>query len=54
MITQVINEEYAVLHHGNDIARLGRRALILTGRHSAKRNGALVELQKVMQDTGTE
>ena len=27
MFTRVINEEYAVLHHANEIARLGRRAL---------------------------
>ncbi len=54
MVTEVINEEYAVLHSANLIARLGRRALIVTGRHSAKRNGALMELQKVLQDTETE
>lgn len=54
MYTEIINEEYAVLHHAKEIARLGRRALILTGRLSAKRNGSLMELQKVLQDTGTE
>ncbi|MCR5213850.1 MAG: iron-containing alcohol dehydrogenase [Eubacterium sp.] len=54
MFTQVVNEEYAVLHSANLISRLGRRALIITGRHSAKRNGSLMELQKVLQDTGTE
>ncbi len=54
MYTEIINEEYAVLQHARDIARLGRRALILTGRQSAKRNGSLMELQKALQDTGTE
>lgn len=54
MYTRVINEEYAVLHNAGEIARLGRKALVVTGRYSAKRNGALMELQKVLQDTQTE
>ena len=54
MYTKVINEEKAVLHHAKDIARLGRRALILTGRYSAKKNGSLMELEKSLQETGTE
>ncbi len=54
MFTRVINEEYAVLHNANEIARLGRRALIVTGKYSAKKNGSLLELQKVLSDTGTE
>ena len=43
-----------MLHNANEIARLGRRALVITGRYSAKRNGSLMELQKVFADTGTE
>ena len=54
MYTKIINEQYAVLHNANEIARLGRRALIVTGKYSAKRNGSLMEVQKVLQDTGTE
>ena len=54
MFTRVINEEYAVLHHANEIARLGRRALVITGKHSAKKNGSLLELSKVLNDTATE
>lgn len=54
MLTKVINEEFSVLHSSKEIARQGRKALIITGRFSAKRNGALMELQKVLQDTGTE
>ena len=54
MLTKVINEEFSVLHSSKEIARQGRKALIRTGRFSAKRNGALMELQKVLQDTGTE
>ena len=54
MYTEVINEENAVLHHAKDIARLGRRALILTGKNSSKQNGSLMELEKVLQETETE
>ena len=54
MLTKVINEEFSVLHSSKEIARQGRKALIITGRFSAKRNGALMELQMVLQDTGTE
>lgn len=54
MYTKIINEQYAILHNANEIARLGRRALIVTGKYSAKRNGSLMEVQKVLQDTGTE
>lgn len=54
MYTKIINEEYAVRNHAHDIARLGRRALILTGKYSAKKNGSLMELEKVFQDTETE
>ena len=54
MLTKVINEEFSVLHSSKEIARQGRKALIITGRFSAKRNGALMELQKVLQDTETE
>lgn len=54
MLTKVINKEFSVLHSSKEIARQGRKALIITGRFSAKRNGALMELQKVLQDTGTE
>ena len=54
MYTEVINEENAVLHHAMDIARLGRRALILTGKNSSKLNGSLMVLEKVLQETETE
>lgn len=54
MKTRIINETYGVLHYQNDIARLGRRALIVMGKHSAKKNGSLMELQEALRATDTE
>ena len=46
-------EKGAVKNHAADIARLGSRALIITGRNSAKENGALRDVLDVMEETGT-
>lgn len=47
-------EKDAVKNHAADIARLGSRALIITGRNSAKANGALRDITEVMEETGTQ
>lgn len=46
-------EENAIKNHSDDIARLGRHALIVTGRNSAKMNGSLRDLQDCLSSTGT-
>ena len=54
MKTKIINETYGILHNQDEIARLGRRALIVMGKYSAKRNGSLMELQEALRATDTE
>ena len=54
MQTLTYIEQNAVENHAADIARLGRRALIVTGRNSAKANGALRDVENVLEATATE
>lgn len=48
----VYSEDDAVLNHGKELAALGSRALILTGRFSAKNCGALDDTIKVLDGYG--
>ena len=41
MPTAVYEEENCVVNHAADLAKLGSHALIVTGSHSAERNGSL-------------
>ncbi len=47
-------EQGAVMNHSAEIARLGRRALIVTGRYSSKANGSLRDLETALEKTNTE
>lgn len=49
MPTKVYSEENCVVKHGEELRRLGTKAMIVTGRSSAKKTGAL---QNVMQALG--
>lgn len=52
--TEVYHEDGAVLKHSNRIASLGRKAIIITGRASAVKTGALDDIIKALEDNNTE
>lgn len=52
--TEIYHEDGAVLKHSNGIASLGRKALIITGRTSAVKTGALADIIKALEDNNTE
>ncbi len=47
-------EQGAVINHAADIARLGRRALIVTGKRSSRNNGSLRDVEAALEKTNTE
>lgn len=52
MPVQVYQEENCVKNHGKEIGVMGRRALIVTGRHSAKQNGSQADVESVLTENG--
>jgi len=54
MPTKVYSEENCVAAHGKELAALGKKALIVTGRKSAKRTGALQDVTAALEAKGTE
>lgn len=49
MPTKVYEEENCIEKHGDEICELGRRALIVTGKHSSKKNGSLSDMENVLR-----
>jgi len=46
------SEPHAVSHHAERLAALGTRALIVTGRHSARANGSLADVTAALEHCG--
>ena len=54
MPTKVYQEWNAVANHAEEIASFGKKALIVTGRHSPKQNGSLADVMAALETCGTE
>lgn len=52
MPTNVFSQENCVAAHGKELAALGKKALIVTGRSSAKKTGALQDVTDVLDAAG--
>lgn len=54
MPTKVFEENDAVMNHAADISSFGKKALIVTGKTSAKKSGALKDTEEALDLCGTE
>lgn len=52
MPTRVIAGRGCVIEHAEEMKRFGSRALIVTGKHSARRNGALADVEEALRKNG--
>ena len=52
--TKVYHEDGAVLNHSAEIASLGRKAFIVTGKSSAVKTGALDDVIKALESNDTD
>ena len=50
--TDIYIENEAVKNHGGEIAELGQKAMIVTGRHSSAVNGSLDDVKAVFESQG--
>lgn len=50
--TDIYIENGAVKNHGGEIAELGKKAMIVTGRHSSAVNGSLDDVRAVLESQG--
>ncbi len=53
MPTKVYHERGAVLNHREEMALLGKKALIVTGTHSSRENGSLEDVVEALEATDT-
>ncbi|MGI6160684.1 MAG: iron-containing alcohol dehydrogenase family protein [Christensenellales bacterium] len=54
MPTRLFFEENGVLNHAEEFAKLGKKAMIITGKHSAKASGALLDVETTLSKSGVE
>ena len=52
MPTRLFAEENAVIRHAGDLASFGKKALIVTGRHSAFTNGSYEDTTTALENAG--
>lgn len=52
MPVTVYQEDHCVWNHRSEIGALGKRALIVTGHHSAKANGSQADVEAALNDQG--
>lgn len=49
--TKIYSEAHCVIHHSRELQALGTKAMIVTGRHSAVKTGALADVVQALGDT---
>lgn len=52
MPTKVFFERGCVWKHSEELITLGKHAMIVTGKHSSRVNGALADVEQALKDTG--
>ena len=53
MPTRVYSEENCVCVYGKELATLGQKAMIVTGKHSSRKNGALQDVIRALDENET-
>ena len=49
MPTKVYSQRDCIINHAKEIASLGKKAMIVTGKQSARKCGALQDIEDVLQ-----
>lgn len=52
MPTNVYSERNCVKNHGKELASLGKKAMLVTGKHSSRVNGSLKDVELALQEEG--
>lgn len=52
MPTNVYSERNCVKNHRKELASLGKKAMLVTGKHSSRVNGSLEDVEYALQEEG--